>query len=74
MYLLFLSFVVYFSTLCNDADEGKKSLKEAMGALLTQPISGNTEIAPIVQSDNEDTKPIVLWSALYIQKFTTVCL
>jgi RAB protein geranylgeranyltransferase component A len=55
------TFVLYFSTLCNDADEGKKLLKASMNALLT---------LPVVQSDSEDKKPIVLWSAFYIQKLT----
>jgi hypothetical protein len=50
--------------LCNDADEGKKLLKASMNALLT---------LPVVQSDSEDKKPIVLWSAFYIQKLTMVC-
>ncbi|BAT99877.1 Rab escort protein [Vigna angularis] len=62
------TFILYFSTLCNNADEGKNLLKAAMNALLTLPVSGNTESISSVQSDSEDTKPIVLWSALYIQK------
>ncbi|RDY11142.1 Rab escort protein 1, partial [Mucuna pruriens] len=62
------TFILYFSTLCNDADEGKKLLKAAMKALLTLPVSGNSESIPSVQSDSEDVKPIVLWSAFYIQK------
>ncbi|KHN41821.1 Rab proteins geranylgeranyltransferase component A [Glycine soja] len=61
-------FILYFSTMCNDADEGKKLLKAAMNALLTLPVSGNSESIPSVQSDSEDIKPIVLWSAFYIQK------
>ncbi|KAJ1403853.1 Rab protein geranylgeranyltransferase component A [Sesbania bispinosa] len=64
------TFVLYFSTLCNDADEGKKSLKAAMNALLTVPVSGNSESIPFVQSDSEDIKPVVLWSAFYTQKLT----
>ncbi|TKY70244.1 Rab proteins geranylgeranyltransferase component A [Spatholobus suberectus] len=62
------TFILYFSTLCNDADEGKKLLKSAMNALLTLPVSGNSESILSVQSDSEDIKPIVLWSAFYIQK------
>lgn len=64
------TFVLYFSTLCNDADEGKKLLKASMNALLTPPVSGNTESSPNVQSGSEDKKPVVLWSAFYIQKLT----
>jgi len=59
--------------LCNDADEGKKLLKASMNALLTLPVSGNTESSPNVQSGSEDKKPVVLWSAFYIQKLTSVC-
>ncbi|KAK7406928.1 hypothetical protein VNO78_08564 [Psophocarpus tetragonolobus] len=65
------TFILYFSTLCNDADEGKKLLKAAMNALLTLPVSGNSESILSVQSDSEDTKPIVIWSAFYIQKLIT---
>ncbi|ESW29997.1 hypothetical protein PHAVU_002G116400 [Phaseolus vulgaris] len=60
------TFILYFSAMCKNADEGKNLLKAAMNALLTLPVSGNTISS--VQSDSEDTKPIVLWSALYIQK------
>ena len=62
------TFVLYFSTLCSDADEGKKLLKASINALLTLPVSGSI---PIVQNDSEDKKPAVLWSAFYIQKLTT---
>ncbi|KAI5438553.1 rab escort protein 1 [Lathyrus oleraceus] len=62
------TFVLYFSTLCNDADEGKKLLKASMKALLSLPVSGNTEI--ILQSDSEDKKAVVLWSVIYVQKLT----
>lgn len=65
------TFVLYFSTLCNDADEGKKLLNASVNALLTLPVSGNTESIPILQSDCEDKKPAVLWGAFYIQKLTT---
>ncbi|KAK7309408.1 hypothetical protein RJT34_06112 [Clitoria ternatea] len=61
------TFILYFSALCNDADEGKKLLKAAMNAILTLPVSGSSESIPIAQSDSEDIKPIVLWSAFYIQ-------
>lgn len=42
-----------------------------MNALLTLPVSGNTESSPNVQSGSEDKKPVVLWSAFYIQKITS---
>ncbi|KAK7307433.1 hypothetical protein VNO77_40492 [Canavalia gladiata] len=62
------TFILYFSTMCHNANDGKKLLKAAMNALLTLPVSENSESIPIVQSDTEDRKPIVLWSAFYIQK------
>ncbi|MED6220142.1 hypothetical protein PIB30_041990 [Stylosanthes scabra] len=62
------TFILYFSTVCNDADEGKKLLKAAMNALLKPPVSVNSGSIPVVQSDNEDVQPIVLWNAFYIQK------
>lgn len=65
------TFILYFSTLCNDADEGKKLLKAAMNALLTLPVSENSESIPSVQSDSADIKPIVIWNAFYIQKLIT---
>lgn len=65
------TFVLYFSTLCNDTNEGMKLLKASMNALLTPPVSGNTESSPNVQSGSEDKKPVVLWSAFYIQKLTS---
>ncbi|KAF7829047.1 rab escort protein 1 [Senna tora] len=64
------TFILYFCTLCNDADEGKKLLQAAMNALLALPISENPDSIPIDQSENPDAKPIVLWSAVYIQKVT----
>ncbi|KAL2348693.1 hypothetical protein Fmac_002693 [Flemingia macrophylla] len=62
------TFILYFSTLCNDANEGKKLLKAAMNALLTLPVSGNSESVP---SASDDIKPIAIWSAFYIQKLIT---
>ncbi|KAK7252634.1 hypothetical protein RIF29_36721 [Crotalaria pallida] len=64
------TFVLYFSTLCNEADEGKKLVQAAINAYLTLPVTGNSESIPIVQNDSEDTKPSVLWSAFYIQNVT----
>lgn len=63
-------FVLYFSTLCDDANQGKKLLLSAMTALFTLPISGEPENHILVQSDTE-VKPSLLWSALYIQDLTT---
>ncbi|KAE9606929.1 hypothetical protein Lal_00026441 [Lupinus albus] len=63
-------FVLYLSTLCTEADEGKKLLKAAIDAHLSLPVTGNSESIPLVQSDGQNTKPIVIWSAFYIQNIT----
>jgi len=64
---------MYFCTLCNDADEGKKLVQAAMNALLAMPVSGKSDSIPIDQSESADMKPIVFWSAFYIQNVTMVC-
>ncbi|OIV94372.1 hypothetical protein TanjilG_25434 [Lupinus angustifolius] len=63
-------FVLYLSTLCTEVDEGKKLLKAAMDAHLSLPVTGNSESIPFDQSDGQNTKPIVIWSAFYIQNIT----
>ena len=68
------SFVLYFSALCGVADEGKKLPQAAMKALLTLPLPENFENGSTVENESADIKPVVLWSACYIQKETTVCL
>ncbi|CAL0331665.1 unnamed protein product [Lupinus luteus] len=64
------TFVLYLSTLCTEADEGKKLLKAAMDAHLSLPVTGNSESIPFDQSDGQNTKPVVVWSAFYIQNIT----
>ncbi|KAJ7949886.1 Rab proteins geranylgeranyltransferase component [Quillaja saponaria] len=64
-------FILYISTLCDDANQGKKLVHATMNALLTIPVSGIPESNPIVQTENADAKPTVLWSACYIQELTT---
>ncbi|XP_062146836.1 rab escort protein 1 [Alnus glutinosa] len=64
-------FVLYFSTLCHDADQGKELLHAAMDALLMLPESGHPESNTTVQSDiAAEIKPTLLWKALYIQDLT----
>ncbi|GLT26901.1 hypothetical protein SLA2020_019400 [Shorea laevis] len=77
-------FVLYISALCSDIDEGKKLLHLAMDALFRLPVSGNpennatvenetTEGCSVAQSEKaEAVKPMLLWSAMYIQDLTTV--
>lgn len=66
-------FVVYFSALCDDALEGKKSLNAAMDSLfsvhtLDTADSSSTDQADSTEAkDSTEVKPTLLWSALYIQ-------
>lgn len=61
-------FVLYLSTLCNDATQGKELLQAAIKSLFTLPVSGNPENSSSVHSENmEEVKPTLLWSALYTQ-------
>ncbi|KAI9194501.1 hypothetical protein LWI28_006592 [Acer negundo] len=64
-------FVLYFSALCDEVNQGKKLLHTALNALLKLLVSGNAENSSTVQSeDTEHVKPTLLWSALYIQELT----
>ncbi|KDP43765.1 hypothetical protein JCGZ_22392 [Jatropha curcas] len=65
------TFVLYLSALCDDVHQGKKLLNAAMNALLTCPDSGQPETSSLDQTENAVAKPILLWSALYIQELTT---
>ncbi|XP_054786332.1 rab escort protein 1 [Prosopis cineraria] len=64
------TFVLYFCAVCKDADEGKKLLQAAMNSLLVMPVSGNADSISSDQTESADIKPIVLWSAFYMQKIT----
>ncbi|THG01825.1 hypothetical protein TEA_006171 [Camellia sinensis var. sinensis] len=66
-------YVLYLSTLCGDAIQGKKSLHAAVNAIFSVPISGTPENSNTDESENADVKPTLLWSALYIQEMATVC-
>ncbi|XP_059640293.1 rab escort protein 1 isoform X2 [Cornus florida] len=63
-------FVLYLSALCDDATQGKKLLNEAIGVLVSVPISGNPENGSTDTSENTEGKPTLLWSCLYIQELT----
>ncbi|XP_050388024.1 rab escort protein 1 [Argentina anserina] len=63
-------FVLYFSALCDDAEQGKWLLHAAMNALLTLPVSGNVECGSTDQSEDAEQKSTLLWSMLYIQEIT----
>ncbi|KAM1002486.1 hypothetical protein ACFX13_002952 [Malus domestica] len=60
-------FMLYFSALCDDAEQGKRSLHAAMNALLTLPVSGNRH-GSTVHSEDAEKKPTLVWSTLYIQE------
>ncbi|BFG19844.1 hypothetical protein CerSpe_061180 [Prunus speciosa] len=63
-------FLLYFSALCDNAEQGKRLLHAVQNALLTLPMSGNPERASTVQSEKAEVKPTLLWSTLYIQELT----
>ena len=70
----FFRFVLYFSTLCHDANQGEKLLNAAMDSLLTLPESARPESSTTVHSENSaEEKPTILWKAMYIQELTMVC-
>ncbi|KAL3651936.1 hypothetical protein CASFOL_004938 [Castilleja foliolosa] len=65
-------FVIYLSTICDNAVEGKKLLNEAISALFCKPIPENSANSGIENlCENIEGKPCLLWSALYIQELTT---
>lgn len=68
-------FVVYLSTVCEDAVQGKKLINAAINALFTIPSSENHE-EHCTEHEREFTvekvKPTLLWSILYIQELTMV--
>ncbi|KAL3525106.1 hypothetical protein ACH5RR_013478 [Cinchona calisaya] len=64
-------FVVYLSTICEDDDQGKKSVNAAIDTLFSTPVSGNSEENSWdPPSDNTvvKVKPNLLWSTVYIQE------
>ncbi|GFP92587.1 rab proteins geranylgeranyltransferase component a 2 [Phtheirospermum japonicum] len=68
-------FVTYLSAICDNAVEGKKLLNEAINAMFCTPISENPENSGTENlCEHTEGKPGLLWSALYIQELTTVCL
>ncbi|PQQ11504.1 rab proteins geranylgeranyltransferase component A 1-like [Prunus yedoensis var. nudiflora] len=59
-------FVLYFSALCDRAEQGKRLLHAAMNSLLTPPGPGNPENGSTVESEDAQVKvkPNLLWSTL----------
>lgn len=67
--------MLYFSALCDHAEQGKRLLHAAMNSLLTLPGPGNPENGSTVESEDAQVKvkPNLLWSTLYIQELYMVC-
>ncbi|XP_010464228.1 PREDICTED: rab escort protein 1-like [Camelina sativa] len=57
--------VLYFSTLCENDDQGIKALLSAMGNLIRLPVPENDSV---VENDTCEAKPLLLWRALYVQE------
>ncbi|KAJ4715150.1 Rab proteins geranylgeranyltransferase component [Melia azedarach] len=61
-------FVLYFSALCDEVNQGKKLLHAALNALQKLLVTESAENSSTSQrEDAEEIKPGLLWSALYIQ-------
>ncbi|KAK9110216.1 hypothetical protein Sjap_018276 [Stephania japonica] len=66
-------FVLYLSTICEDASRGKESLHAAMKTLLTHPSERDESTVTKQNVDTEEkTKPTLLWSAMYVQELTEI--
>ncbi|KAG0466219.1 hypothetical protein HPP92_017799 [Vanilla planifolia] len=61
------TYVVYVSTYCDDAHQGKECIRAAMKTLFTIPDSNSCE-KDIDLNDGSASKPTLLWSAIYIQE------
>ncbi|CAN0891520.1 Rab escort protein 1 [Linum grandiflorum] len=64
-------FVIYLSASCEDVAEGKKLLNRAMNALLTSPDALSEENINET-AGVEESKPTLVWSALYIQELQSM--
>ncbi|XP_071706667.1 rab escort protein 1 [Rutidosis leptorrhynchoides] len=60
-------FVLYISVVCDDALEGKKSLRAVINSLFMVNASDPTDSISTDPTDSPDEKPTLLWSALYTQ-------
>lgn len=63
--------MTYLSVICDDAVQGKKLLEAAINALFSIPVSGVSENNS-ADNPNSNTKPDLLWSALYVQELIKV--
>ncbi|KAI3856156.1 hypothetical protein MKW92_044648 [Papaver armeniacum] len=61
--------VLYLSTLCDDAIQGKNSLHASMNFLVAAPLSENPQDTSSKESENVgDAKPTLLWKATFVQE------
>ncbi|KAJ8764780.1 hypothetical protein K2173_009181 [Erythroxylum novogranatense] len=64
-------FVLYFSTLCDDANQGKKLINAAISAVVSFPDSVNPDSSSKVTNETiGEGKTMLIWSASYIQEQT----
>ncbi|KAF8718819.1 hypothetical protein HU200_025125 [Digitaria exilis] len=62
-------FMVYLSTPCADTSTGKQSIKKAIDALFAPQASDSLEgHLEETSKNNEDLKPAVIWSCVYVQE------
>lgn len=65
-------YLVYLSTLCDDATLGKECIRAAMRTLFNVPDSNSFNGISLSNENTRASKPTVLWSAIYIQELTQV--
>uniref|UniRef100_A0A0D3HBC3 Rab escort protein 1 n=1 Tax=Oryza barthii TaxID=65489 RepID=A0A0D3HBC3_9ORYZ len=64
-------FMVYLSTPCADTSTGKQLIKKAIDALFAPQASDSLEgHLEETSENNEDLKPTVIWSCVYVQEIT----
>uniref|UniRef100_A0A0E0K7F5 Rab escort protein 1 n=1 Tax=Oryza punctata TaxID=4537 RepID=A0A0E0K7F5_ORYPU len=64
-------FMVYLSTPCADTSTGKQCIKKAIDALFAPQASDSLEgHLEETSENNEDLKPTVIWSCVYVQEIT----
>ncbi|CAD6342195.1 unnamed protein product [Miscanthus lutarioriparius] len=64
-------FMVYLSTPCADTSTGKQCIKKAIDALFAPQASDSLEgHLKETSENNEDLKPTVIWSCVYVQEIT----
>lgn len=65
---------MYLSTPCNDAIIGKDYIKAAIHALFATNTLGSSEgsVEPNTEDKKSETRPIVLWSCVYVQELAQV--